>query len=312
MTNNATSTRETMGSMTSRLSMPYTLTAGKAMGTFLAELGAQRIIGSRCAACATVRVPAQDFCGDCGAETGELVAVPSTGELTGWTVTERGILAFVLLDGTDVPLLHRIVDTDVSSLVLGARVSARWAAEPAGNVMDITGFAIDAESTVGALAPTNELLAPIEQLAYRMELTYEHSYGHFYGSLFDSVKNDRRIRGIRCPSCRNVLLPPRGFCDVCFVPTKDWIDIPDTGTVQACSVVHIEFVGQRMTPPYVYAEIVLDGTATRLIHSVGGLSAEEARSGIVKPGSRVKAVWSDRATGSLADIEYFQVIDGSA
>ena len=72
---------------------------------------------------------------------------------------------------------------------------------------------------------------------------------------------------------------------------------------------HIEFKGQRVPPPYVYAEIVLEGTATRLIHTVGGLSAEDAREGGVRPGSRVQAVWSDRTTGSLSDIEYFRVLE---
>jgi hypothetical protein len=141
-----------------------------------------------------------------------------------------------------------------------------------------------------------------------MELDYEHAYGHFYGTLFDGIKNSRRIRGVRCPSCRNVLLPPRPMCEACYVPTGDWIDLPDTGIVQACSVVHIEFVGQRVPPPYVYAEIVLEGSATRLIHTVGGLSAEDARSGAVRPGTRVKAVWSDRETGGLSDIDYFEVV----
>ena len=65
----------------------------------------------------------------------------------------------------------------------------------------------------------------------------------------------------------------------------------------------------RVPPPYVYAEIVLEGTATRLIHTVGGLSAEDAREGGVRPGSRVQAVWSDRTTGSLSDIEYFRVLE---
>ena len=73
-------------------------------------------------------------------------------------------------------------------------------------------------------------------------------------------------------------------------------------------VIFAHFIGQRVPPPYVYAEIVLDGTSTRLIHTVGGLSAEEARAGVVRPGSRVAAVWSDRRTGSLADIEYFRVL----
>jgi len=309
MTSNAVQAKETMGSMAAQISMPYTLTGGPATGTFLAELAGRRILGSRCSSCETVRVPAQDFCGDCGADTKELLAVPDTGTLAGWTKTANGVLALVQIDGTDVPWLHRLVDTDVDALKVGTRVRAVWVDEPKGHVLDVRGFAVDADSAVGVVTPAGETAPPIEQLAYHMILSYEHAYGHFYGSLFDSVRNDRRIRGVRCPSCRNVLVPPREYCDVCYVPTTDWIDVPDTGVVQACSVVHIEFIGQRVPPPYVYAEIVLDGTSTRLIHTVGGLSAEEARAGVVRPGSRVAAVWSDRATGSLSDIEYFRVTD---
>ena len=300
-----------MGAMSSQISMPYTLTAGHAVGTFLAELGKHRIIGARCQKCATVRVPAQDFCGDCGEETTELLVVPSTGELVGWTVTDQGTIVLVLLDGTDVPFLHRLLDSSDNELTIGTRVRATWAASPEGTVLDLVGFVVDSSAALGSTEPATDLADPIEQLKYQMVLSYEHAYGHFYGSLFDSVKNERRIRGVRCPACRNVLLPPREFCDVCFVATTDWVDVPDTGVVQACSVVHIEFVGQRVPPPYVYAEIMLDGTATRLIHIVGGLSAEDARAGLVRPGSRVQAVWSDRTTGSLGDIEYFRLTDGA-
>jgi uncharacterized OB-fold protein len=68
-------------------------------------------------------------------------------------------------------------------------------------------------------------------------------------------------------------------------------------------------VGQKRKPPYVYAEIILDGAATRLIHTIGGLSADEAIERLA-PGTRVRAVWGEgEPTGSLEDIEHFEVID---
>ena len=300
---------ETMGSMHAQIAVPYTLTAGPAMGTFLAELGNRRILGSRCAVCDTVRVPAQDFCGDCGADFAELVLVPPRGVLEAWTVTGQGTLALVRLDGTAVPFLHQIVAVHPDVLTIGMRVEASWVAEPSGTVLDLVGFVPSADAADDGVQDAGETAAPIEQLTYRMELDYQHAYGHYYGTLFDGIKNSRRIRGVRCPSCRNVLVPPRPVCEACYVRTVDWVDVPDTGVVQACSVVHVEFVGQLFPPPYVYAEIVLDGSATRLIHTVGGISAEDARAGAIKPGSRVKAVWSDRRTGSLTDIEYFTPVD---
>jgi len=296
-----------MGSMAATLKMPYTLTPGRATGIFLAALAQQQILGSRCTACSTVRVPAQDVCPDCGGESPEIVRVPETGVLEAWTQTDQGVIALVRLDGTDISLLHRLVSADGAEM--GGRVSAVWNDERTGAIVDISGFAVAPNAAVGTVSAIDlATIEPIELMNYTMQLDYQHAYGHYYGTLFDGVKNDRRIRGVRCPSCRNVLVPPRPYCDACFVPTADWMDVPDTGVVQACSVVHIEFMGQRVPPPYVYAEIVLDGTATRLIHTVGGLSAESAREGGVRPGSRVQAVWSDRTTGSLSDIEYFRVL----
>jgi hypothetical protein len=296
-----------MGSMAATLTMPYTLTPGRATGIFLKALAQQQILGSRCTACKSVRVPAQDVCPECGCESPEIVLAPETGVLEAWTQTDQGVIALVRLDGTDIALLHRLVSADGAEV--GGRVSAVWSADRTGTILDIAGFIASPGAAVGTVSDADVTgIDALQQMNYTMQLEFQHAYGHFYGTLFDGVKNDRRIRGVRCPSCRSVLVPPRAFCDACFVPTGEWIDVPDTGVVQACSVVHIEFMGQRVPPPYVYAEIVLDGTATRLIHTVGGLSAESAREGGVRPGSRVQAFWSDRTTGSLSDIEYFRVL----
>jgi uncharacterized OB-fold protein len=297
--------------MSAEIVMPYTLTAGKAVGAFLAELADRRILGSYCSSCATVRVPAQDFCGDCGAETTELRHLPGVGDLDSWTVTDQGVLALVRLDGAEVPFLHRIVGAEPEQLEPGLRVSAVWADEPRGHVLDLQGFTPTPDAPRGEATPATAVNDAIPQQDYTMRLEYEHAYGHYYGTLFDGIANGRQIRGVQCPSCQSVLVPPRAMCEKCYVPTQQWIDLPDTGVVQGCSVVHIEFVGQRVPPPYVYAEIILDGAATRLIHTVGGLTAEEARAGGVRPGSRVRAVWSDRRTGGLSDIDYFVVVDGA-
>lgn len=294
-----------MTAMSAAITMPYTLTAGRAMGTFLAELANHRILGSTCPGCKTLRVPAQDFCGSCGEETSDFTNVPETGDLEAWTVTDQGVLALVRLDGTDVPLLHRLVGVDVESLEVGTRVRAVWADDANGHVLDLEGFTPEAGAARGETSPAAETAEPIPQQPYTMRLEYEHAYGHYYGTLFDGIAHRRHIRGVRCPSCASVLVPPRPVCEKCYVHTQQWVDLPDTGVVQGCSVVHIEFVGQRVPPPYVYAEIMLDGASTRLIHTVGGLSAEDARAGGVRPGSRVRAVWSDRRTGSLSDIDYF-------
>jgi uncharacterized OB-fold protein len=202
-------------------------------------------------------------------------------------------------------MLHRLVGVDTETLSIGARVVASWSESPIGDALDLEGFT-SGSNDAAATVSSSDLSEPLTQVDYVMTLNYQHAYGPYYGTLFDAVRTDRRLRGVKCSKCRRTLLPPRAVCDVCCAPTAEWVDVNAVGTVQACSVVHIKFLGQRMPPPYVYAEIILDGTSTRLIHMVGGIDAELAREQ-VRPGSRVRAVWSERRTGSLADVEYFEL-----
>lgn len=297
---------ETMDALPAQIRMPYTLTPGEATGIFLAELANRRLIGSRHGD--AIIVPAQDFSGSNGEPNNGFVEVAPVGTVQSFTTTDQGTLALILIDGTDTPFIHRIVGISPDDLEVGAKVEAVWAEEPTGSMLDLAGFGqARGDTSFPPREAQGELAEPIQQVDYTMTLDFNHAYGHYYGTLFDSLKNDRRMRGNKCSSCRKVLLPPRAYCDVCFAPTSEWVDVEAIGTVQASSVVHIEFVGQRLKPPYVYAEIVLDGTNTRLIHMIGDVDPEEAKT-TAAPGARVQAIWSDRHTGSLTDIEYFELI----
>lgn len=103
------------------------------------------------------------------------------------------------------------------------------------------------------------------------------------------------------------MLPPREICDITHKPTGTWVEIKQTGTVRGMSVIHLQFMGQKQPPPYIYAEIMLDGASTRLIHNVSGIDMTRAKD-LVKPGTRVRAVWREERTGSLDDISHFEVI----
>jgi uncharacterized OB-fold protein len=293
-------------SLASQLRMPYTLTPGQAAGIFIAELAQRRLIGSRHGD--LILVPAQDFSGINGEPASGFVEVAPVGAVTAFTTTVNGTFGHILIDGSSTPFVHRIIGIDAKDLTVGTRVEIVWADVVGGTVMDIAGFGpIGATDSFAPRPAPEDLLAPLEQIDYSLTLDYNHAYGPYYGTLFDGVKSDRRVRGIKCSACRRVLLPPRAVCDVCFAPTSEWVDVAAVGTIQASSIVHIEFVGQRLKPPYVYAEIVLDGTSTRLIHMVGHVDPEEAKT-LAAPGARVQAVWSDRRTGSLGDIEYFELV----
>jgi uncharacterized OB-fold protein len=312
MTDTLISSNVAIGALDATIAMHYTLTTGPAAGRFLAELAGRRLVGSRCPDCARIVVPAQDFCGRChGASGVDLVEVPATGVVTAVTTTPTQTLCFVRLDGTDADFLHRIVG-DVPAI--GARVEAVWSdREAAGSILDLAGFraggAAAAPSAVAALQPSAE---PLPERPDAIELHYRHSYGPYYGRLFDELGTYQRIVGSRCPRCSSVLLPPREWCDVCHVRTTAWADVADTGVLKAFSVIHLEFVGQLHKPPYVYAEIVLDGASTKLIHTLGGVDPDEAPR-TLRPGMRVRAVWKDieDAKGTLEDISHFELVPGA-
>ena len=291
-----------------RIELPYKLTTGRAAATFLAELANRKIVGSRCPKCDDVAVPAQDFCAACGETQEDFVEAPGTGTLRGFTQTEAGVLGLIRLDGTDLDFVHK-VDADLTDLEVGQRVAVRWAEEPEGSILDIASFAPEADAPEGEVSELQPGAEPILEQRYRLQLDYNHSYGPYYGTLFDGLATSRRLQGVRCPSCKAVLVPPREYCDVCFVRTAEWVDVADSGVIKAFSVIHLEFVGQVREPPYVYAEIVLDGANTRLIHTIGGIDAAEAQERL-EIGTPVRAVWKEGSdpVGSLEDISHFEPI----
>ncbi len=300
--------------METTLTMPYTLTMGRAAGTFLTELHNQRIVGTRCASTGEVSAPPADFC-RCGEENAEFVVLPGTGNIRAWTRTPAGVLATIRLDGAATDLAHRIVG-DTDEVRNGAAVSAVWAPDAEG-FDALAGFslrAVDHSDDQAVVAPLETDSEAIAEFPYQLDLDYKHSYGAYYGRMFDELGSHRRLVGTKCPSCRNVLVPARGNCDVCFVPTGQVVDVAGTGRLQAFSVIHLEFVGQTRKPPYVYAEINLDGSATRLIHNVGGFDIARAEE-ILSIGMKVRAVWKEDAParGTLADIDYFEpVLEGGS
>ncbi len=292
----------------SELNMPYTLTPGRAAGTFLAEIGNKRIVGSRFAS-GEVVVPAQDFSPTDGESNPELVEVPATGVVTGFTEVDGAVIGLIRLDGCANAFPHRIL-APYTELSVDQRVEAVWADGVEGSILAIKGFRPAADATPGTVRPLTDAAKPIEVVPYKLDLEYEHAYGPYYGRLFDEIKTNRRIMGVRQSDADAALLPPREIDDITHRRTGTWKACLDTGTIRACSIINLEFVGQTRPPPYVYAEIVLDGASTRLIHMID-IDDVEAAKARIRPGTRVRAVWREgEREGSLRDIERFEVIDG--
>ena len=291
----------------SQMKMPYTLTPGRSAGIFLAEMPNRRIVGSKFAD-GKVIAPAQDFSPVNGDEPTALVEAPHTGVLTGFTRVDGHVIGLIRLDGCDNDFSHRIL-ADFGSLSVGQRVAAQWDDAAGTSILSITGFVLAADAPVGVVKDLTDPAEPLGVINYSMTLDYQHAYGPYYGRMFDEIREHGRVMGVRLPGADSALLPPREIDDISHKRTGTWKTCANTGTIRACSIINMEVYGQTRPVPYVYAEIVLDGASTRMIHMIDIDDLETAKQAI-KPGTRVRAVWTTgERKGSVADIERFEVIE---
>jgi uncharacterized OB-fold protein len=129
-------------------------TAGVGGQIFFAALKERgELVGTRCAPCAQVYLPARLFCERCFAELTEQVSVGPQGIIKSFTFTDvrgepvsaQSALALVQLDGATTVFLHRLLDVeDPATVKIGDRVAAviKPVAERSGSILDIEGFRI--------------------------------------------------------------------------------------------------------------------------------------------------------------------------
>ena len=114
-----------------------------------------------------------------------------------------------------------------------------------------------------------------------------------------------RILGSRCQPCAYTYVPARSYCERCFAPLDEWVEVGPQGTLRARTVAHLDARGRRLDPPAVIGLIQLDGADGLLVHYLRGVRPGEAKEGL-----RLRAVFKPRARrlGSILDIQGFRPI----
>jgi len=142
-------------------------------------------------------------------------------------------------------------------------------------------------------------------LEQRWNLTYRHAMGETVGHFFDVLKESGELHGRRCPSCQRVLLPPRSFCDRCFVSTTDWVSCGTTGTLQAFTIVNENFAGSPKGP-YCIGYVLLEGASTAILNFVDGVNLDDVDSAAksLHIGMPVRLLVSPERTGSMHDFRF--------
>ncbi len=278
----------------------YTRSLGPVLSQFIAALAERRILGAR-GADGRVHAPPFEYDPVSAEPPGELVPVGPEGTVVSWSwmpeplagqpLAEPFAWALIRLDGADTAMLHAVDAGSAAAMRTGLRVRPRWAARPAGSIRDIACF----EPCDGPVGPAAE--GDLGEVTPGMTVTpvrlhYMHTASPGETAYLRGLA-EGRLLGQRCGVCGKVYVPPRGTCPADGVPTSEEVELPESGTVTTFCIVNVGYPGQRVTPPYVAAAVLLDGADIAFQHLVLGCDASEVRMGM-----RVRAVWGE--SGSIS------------
>jgi uncharacterized OB-fold protein len=139
---------------------------------------------------------------------------------------------------------------------------------------------------------------------WRPNAKYAWSAGIAYGRFLDELK-DGRIIGRRCRRCDRIIVPPRMFCEQCFVATDEWVYVKDTGTINTFSLSYLDADANRIKDPILVAVIDLDGASPGIgiLHKLGNVDPKK-----IDVGMKVKAVWKppEEREGAVTDILFWE------
>jgi uncharacterized OB-fold protein len=278
----------------------YTRSLGPVLSQFMDALAERRILGAR-GADGRVHAPPFEYDPVSAEPPGsDLIEVGPEGTVVSWSwmpeplagqpLAEPFAWALIRLDGADTAMLHAVDAGSAAAMRTGLRVRPRWAAHPAGSIRDIACFepcdgpvgtaAAPDGQDIGAERAAGMTIAPVR-------LHYMHTASPGESAYLRGLAQGRLL-GQRCGVCGQVYVPPRGTCPADGVPTSEEVELPETGTVTTFCIVNVGYPGQKVSPPYVAAAVLLDGADIAFQHLVLGCDPGEVRMGM-----RVRAVWSE-------------------
>ena len=293
----------------------YTRSTGPVLGRFLAGLRDGVVVGGRTSD-GQVVVPPPEYDPVTHEPLTDLVELPSTGTVTSWSWVPEPVkdqpfdrpfaFALVTFDGATRPSLHALDVSSPDEVSTGMRVQVRWAEERTGAITDIACFepAAGSDDAVRDLAPAGAV-DPVTGIVVPVSLDYSYAASPEESAFFRGL-DQGKVLGSRTKGGGKVYVPPRSADPVTGLPTDEEVELSDTGTVTTFCIVNVPFLGQKITPPYVSAYVLLDGADIALLHLILGVDASEVRMGM-----RVKAVWRPREEwkASMENISHFEPID---
>ena len=306
---------DTVQEFPSNLTFPFSRTLGSTLSTFCSALAQGQIIGVRTGG--RVIAPPLEYDPETSADAGsDWVCVGPKGTVSSWTwVPEPTNLhplkhafgfAFIMLDGSDTPMIH-VVDTgSESAMANGMRVEAKFKApaDRVGRIDDIIAFVPAADSSIsdGAGDPFE---APAENAITELDAFCDLRFVDNASPTTIMWANglmEGRIIGQKCHLCTRTIVGPRGICPHCGVEMDETnlIEVPDHGVVSNFTVVTpTPYPGQTETEPFARCSILLAGAEAVIAQQeILDVPVSDLRVGM-----HVQCVWAPVEERSVADID---------
>jgi len=135
----------------------------------------------------------------------------------------------------------------------------------------------------------------------KIELEYEWSMGKAGSRFFTEIRDNKHIMGTKCRQCGRVLVPPRIFCEECFVDDMEWILLPSTGRLVTFGESYFSISGEKLKDAWMLGIVRIDGADGGLLHHINECRPED-----LEIGMPMEIVYKDEREGNIMDIKYFR------
>jgi len=165
--------------------------------------------------------------------------------------------------------------------------------------------------------PPGEKAKELEQelLVLRKTISVNQRFatGPVMGKFLKGLK-DKKILANQCPQCGRLQLPPREVCAECRVRSTGWKEVGPKGHLIVNEIVYYAspdpLTGETRETPYGSIHVLLDGcqgneTFWHLLRPDQIDQVKEAWED--EKGTRLRPVWAEHRTGSIHDIQYFEI-----
>ncbi|TAL39664.1 MAG: hypothetical protein EPN93_00915 [Spirochaetes bacterium] len=136
----------------------------------------------------------------------------------------------------------------------------------------------------------------------KLALPYTYFAGRMGSKFITTLRDEKKIMGVKCPVCNKVYVPPRQTCEIDMTDIREnWVELRNTGEVTNFTVIRYDDKHLPRKAPFILALVKLDGADSPFAHILEGIVPEE-----VTLGMRVEAVFAKATTSTILDIDHFE------